>query len=388
MNLQGLVELVSRDELVRTLSDVVRIPSVNPYDELPGPGRREREVGDYLLQRLDQLGFETGEREIAPGRPNIWGRLRGSGDGPTVMLAGHMDTVTVEGYSDPFEPKVTEDRVYGRGSCDMKSAFATYLEIARILVETNIPLRGDLLIVGVADEEYQLRGSADMGWHGPFADYGIILEPTDLKICLAHRGDVAFKIRTFGASCHSSSPELGHNAITDMSQVLNALSSYDDELQAREHHPLCGAPRFSMNVIRGGTITHAIPDFCELEVDRRTLPHETPDIVYEEVRQKLDMVPGLKYELTEPHSVSLPLEVDQDCAIAQAARNAFRKVTGHVAGLGSCSGATDAPNFGFPTIVFGAGPFMTAHTLNEYAEINLIETVTKTVLGTVLELIE
>lgn len=387
-NHQNLIDKVSRDELIKTICDVVRIPSVNPYDNQPASGYREREMADYLLTRMKNLGLEVGEREIAPGRPNIWGRLRGQGDGPTIMLAGHMDTVTVEGYSAPFEARVTAERVYGRGSCDMKNSFAIYLEVARLLVDGKAPLRGDLLIVGVADEEYQLRGSADMGRHGPWADYGIVSEPTDLQVCVAHRGDVAFKIRTFGTSCHSTAPELGHNAILDMSRVLNALSSFDDELQKRETHPVCGSPRFSMNVIRGGTITHTIPDFCELEVDRRTLPHETPETVYAEVRQKLDSICGLTYELSEAHSVSLPLEIDPESAIVRATTKAFEDVTGRAASVGSSFGATDAPNFGFPTILFGAGPGKTAHTLDEYVEISQVETATKTILKTVLDVVE
>jgi acetylornithine deacetylase len=283
--LAALVDDIQLEAVVTDLCEMIRIRSENPFDGPPGEGFREKELGDFFLSRLSDLRFEVGSREIAPGRPNVWGRLKGRGSGPSLMFAGHLDTVGTEGYDAPFEPRVEHDRVYGRGACDMKAALAAYLEVARVPVESGRELCGDLVIAGTADEEWQLTGSRDIGQNGPRADFDLIGEPTSLKICPAHKGDYAIAIRTFGKSVHSSIPEEGLNAIEDMGRVISAFADYDRMLSAREPHPVCGHGRFSMGVIRGGTMVCTVPDFCELELDRRTLPGENWRLHHEGVQK-------------------------------------------------------------------------------------------------------
>ena len=122
---------MSQSTLVSDLQALVATPSINPFDgpaETPPP---EDAMARLYEQRLGELGLELGSQTVIDGRRNVWGRLRGSGDGPTVMLAGHLDTVGVAGYDQPFEPRVENGRVYGRGSCDMKAGLAAYLEVVR-----------------------------------------------------------------------------------------------------------------------------------------------------------------------------------------------------------------------------------------------------------------
>jgi acetylornithine deacetylase/succinyl-diaminopimelate desuccinylase-like protein len=107
---------------------MVAIPSVNPFGSKPTPGQREQEMAEFLLSKMAELGLETGSWAVAPDRPNVWGRLKGSGGGPTIMLAGHLDTVGVEGYEDGHQPHVSGGRIYGRGACDMKAALAATLK--------------------------------------------------------------------------------------------------------------------------------------------------------------------------------------------------------------------------------------------------------------------
>jgi len=370
---------------------MIRIRSENPFGKPPSEGYRERELGDFVLSRLNDLKFEIGSREIAPGRPNVWGRLKGRGSGPSLMLAGHLDTVGTEGYNEPFEPRVEHDRVYGRGACDMKAALAAYLEVARVLVESGIELSGDLIIAGTADEEWRLAGSRDIGRNGPWADFGLIGEPTGLKICPAHKGDYAVAIRTFGRAVHSSIPDEGHNAIEDMGRVINALADYDRALLARESHAICGHGRFSMGVIRGGTMVCTIPDFCELELDRRTLPGETGESIKSEYRNFLDTRLGcsgeIRYEFSEPLTEVPPLNVPMNSPIVQATVQAFKSVTGGMATVEAYTAATDAPNLGFPAIIFGPGSCEQAHSLCEFVNIAELETATKVYLQTAINMV-
>lgn len=170
--------------------------------------------------------MDTGWCEVAPGRPNVWGVLEGRGDGRSLMLAGHLDTVGSQSYPDAFVPKVESGRVHGRGSWDRKAALASYLGVVRLVQSSGIPLEGDLILAGIVDEEHHMIGSRHFGRHGPRADYGIIGEPTDLVICPAHKGQLGFSVRTCGNAVHSSKPEDGINAIEGMCKVIDALRSY------------------------------------------------------------------------------------------------------------------------------------------------------------------
>lgn len=383
----SLVAGFDREAAIRDLCNMIRIRSENPCDDEPREGYQEKEMGEYLSARLRELKFEVNSREIASGRPNVWGRREGSGGRPTLMLAGHLDTVGTEGYKDPFEPRIEHGRIYGRGSCDMKAALAAYLEVARLLVEHDIQLAGDLIIAGIADEEWKLNGSRDMGLSGPRADFGIIGEPTDLAICPAHKGQYAFTIKTFGKAVHSSVPEMGHNAIEDMAVIIDALKDYDQKLLQRKPDADCGHGRFSMGVVRGGSFVCTVPDYCELEVDRRTVPGETGETVRNEIKSILDAAAEVDYEIAPPMIEVDPLSVPRSSPVVTATVNAFESITGAPAAVQALPAATDAPNLGFPTIIFGPGTCEQAHSLCEYVEIRQLEVAAKTYLKTVLALL-
>ncbi len=255
-----------REAVVSDLCDMVSIRSENPFDGPPRPGYRENELGEFLLARLTDLNFEVGSREVAPGRPNVWGRLEARSKGPSLMLAGHMDTVGTGSYDNPFAPRVEHGRVYGHGSCDMKAGLAAYLEVARLLAKSGIQLGGDLLIAGTADEEWRLAGSRDMGRKGPGADFGIIGE-------------------------------------------------------------------------------------------------------------------------SEPLTEVAPLDVPVESPLAQATVRAFEAVVGEPAIVRAHAAATDAPNPGFPTIIFRPGSLEQAHSLCEFVEMNEIEIAAKTYLRVAMELL-
>jgi acetylornithine deacetylase/succinyl-diaminopimelate desuccinylase-like protein len=209
---------VDREALINDLANMIRIPSVNRFGEDDHLHPAEAAMANYFEKRLTELGLETSSRDISSGRRNVWGRLKGSGNGPTVLLAGHLDTVGVTGYDNAFEPKLKDGRIFGRGSCDMKAGFAAYLEVARILINSGKELSGDLIITGVVDEEHAMTGSQDFGINGPHVDYATVAEPTSLAICPAHKGQICMTIKTYGLAAHSSVPENGTNAIYHMAE--------------------------------------------------------------------------------------------------------------------------------------------------------------------------
>jgi acetylornithine deacetylase len=377
--------------LAATLAELIRIPSVNPFERPTRAGHREQELALDLIARLSALGLETGQREVAPGRPNIWGRLKGSGGGPTVMLAAHLDTVGTEGYLAAFDPQIAGGRVTGRGACDMKGAIACYLEVLHLLSAREIRLRGDLIVAGIVDEEHLQIGSAEMGRNGPHADFGIVGEPTGLKICPAHKGQLGVFIRTQGKATHSSRPELGVNAVEHMGAVIGHLSGLNAELQENgPRHPLCGTGRFSMNVIRGGSFVSGIPDFCEMEIDRRFLPGEEVGAILADYRDRLDAlareVPGLRAELSEPSLVVPALDVPVDSPLVAALAGAVEAVTGQPAEITAFPGGTDAPNLSFPCVICGPGALEQAHSADEFITIREMEQASEIYLRAILAL--
>ena len=386
-----LVALVDESRLVGDLSSMVSVPSVNPFDEPVTEECREQEFAESYLQHMNGVGLDTFKRDVADGRPNVFGRRHGSGEGPTVMLAGHLDTVGVEDYVDPFNPVVRNRKLYGRGSCDMKAALAAYIEVGRILDHAGLTLKGDLLIAGVADEEHMMLGSKDVSENGPIPDFAIVGEPTELEVCHAHKGQLCMHIKTFGKASHSSVPENGINAINHMADVIKSLGQYGDDLLARPAHPVCGHGKVTPCVINGGSISSSVPDYCELEVDRRTLAGESLESVIEEYRQLLDSlknsVPNFDYEIG-PHTLNnLPLDTPADSSVVTSIAEAYQHVLGKPAPVGAFPASTDAPHFLCPAVICGPGSINQAHTLDEYVSIDELCASARIYLRTVLNMI-
>ncbi len=390
-SLSAIFDLLDRDRLVSDLSNMIEIPSVNPFDEGARLGFREQEMAEFYLDQMSDLCMKVGSREVVPGRPNVWGILKGRGDGPSLMLSGHLDTVGTENYPEALRAKVANGRVYGRGACDMKVGLAAYLEVVRLIRKTDTELTGDLLITGLADEEHLMIGSRNLGQYGPWADFGIIGEPSSMALCPAHKGQLGFRIQTFGKAVHSSQPENGVNAIESMARVIEVLREYGAELMTRKAHQLCGHARSCPGVIRGGTIVSTVPDFCELEVDRRILPNEMAETVIEEYRHLLDTLAenssDFRYEIVGPTLDIAPLDIPIDSPIVKSVTKAYESVLGTKGTVIAFFGGTDAPNLGFPTLVFGPGAIAQAHSTNEFVETDDMVAATKIYLSTTLDLL-
>jgi len=386
-----LCDRIDQQRMVDDLVAMIAIPSMNPFQQAARKDYREQEMAEYYCDRMSDLGLDVGTRDVVPGRPNVWGVLKGRGNGPSLMLSGHLDTVGNEDYPDAFKPRVENNRVYGRGACDMKDALASYLEVVRLIREADLPLAGDLILTGIADEEDQMIGSRDLGNRGPWADYGIIGEPSDMTICSAHKGQVGYRVRSLGKAVHSSRPEDGVNAIEGITRIVEALKVFQQKLMASDRHRLCGHGRCCPSVINGGTIVSTVPDKCDLEIDRRTLPGETREDVYRELQDLIANVssahPQFKFEIDGPTIDVHPLDVPTDDPIVDTILSAYRFVTGNTIEPSAFFGGTDAPHFGFPTVIFGAGSLQQAHSIDEYVEIDEMVAATKVYLTTTIMLL-
>lgn len=389
---EDLEQGIDADWLRRTLQEMIQLRSENPFDNPPSPGFREKEMAEYMLDQMSNLGLEVESRPVQPDRPNVFGYLPGKDGDYTLMLAGHSDTALTTGYPNAYEERFEDGKVYGRGACDMKAALAAYLAVAKVLKDSNTQLKGNLILCANVDEEYQMLGSQAIGREGPRADQGIIGEPTSLQICPANKGRVSTKFITRGKAAHSSVPEEGVNAIANMAKIIHAFEDYPQELMGRSSHPLCGHGRFNIGVIQGGVQVNMVPDYCEVEVDRRTLPYEEKEEVYEEFHRQIrllsDQDPHFLYEITEPTWLIPPNEIPNDSPVVLALRDAHLHIFGSDPGVHAFVAGSDAPHMGFPTVVCGPGSIAQAHTTNEFVDLDEVVAAAKLYLFTAIQLLD
>ena len=263
---------IDREYLVGTLADLIRINSINPSLVPGAPG--EVAIATSVADRLRRLGLDVVTLESHPGRPSVIGTLRGAGGGRSLMLNAHLDTVGVDGMPDPLTPIVRDGKMHGRGAYDMKGSLAACLAAAKALVDANVALRGELVLAAVADEEYASLGTAEVARRVP-VQAAIVTEPTELDLCIAHKGFVWLEVETRGRAAHGSRFFEGIDANMHMGRFLARLDRFEQELRLRPPHPLVGPPSLHAPMLRGGTELSTYAARCVLGIERRTIPGET-----------------------------------------------------------------------------------------------------------------
>ena len=312
----------------RVLADLVKINSVNPSLAIGAPG--ESEIATYIAKELENLKLAVQRLASVPRRDSVVGVLKGSGGGKSLMLNAHIDTVGVEGMAEPFSAVVRDGKLYGRGAFDMKGAMAACIAAMKILVDNKIALRGDVVISGVADEEFTSIGMSDVIEAYP-VDAAIVTEPTHLQICLAHKGFVWLEIETSGRAAHGSRFELGIDANMHMGRFLAELDHYQQTLRSSAPHALVGPPSLHAATLRGGTGISTYAASCTLEIERRTIPGETEADVMAPLQKTIDRLaaadPNFKATL-KTTCVRDAFEVPRDASIVQTLAKASTAVLG------------------------------------------------------------
>jgi acetylornithine deacetylase len=288
------------DELQELIRDLVAIESVNP--DLVPTGSGEGRIAAFVASWLRSAGLSVSIVEPVPGRPSVVGIARGSGGGGSLMLNAHMDTVGPGGMSNPFSPLVRDGRVYGRGAYDMKASLAAIMLAARECV--SLGLRGDVIVCAVADEEVASFGTSAVleQFH---ADAGICCEPTELALCLAHKGFVWLEVETVGVAAHGSRAEVGVDAIALMAPVLVRVKDLENTLRIGRRHPLLGTGSIHASLIEGGQEMSTYPSHCVLKIERRTIPGESGKDEIDGARLLLERAPS---EVSPDHPLAVAVE--------------------------------------------------------------------------------
>ena len=265
-------------ELEELISRLVAIESVNP--DLVSSGSGEGAIASFVASWLRDAGLAVTVVEPQPGRPSVVGVLRGSGGGKSLMLNAHMDTVGAGGMVSPFSPRVSDGRIYGRGAYDMKASLAAIMLTAR--EASRLGLRGDLIVTAVSDEEVASMGTSAV-LKRYVTDFGIVTEPTELRLCVAHKGFVWLEVETTGVAAHGSRVDLGIDAVAAMGPILTGVRELGSRLRAGQRHGLLGTGSLHASLIAGGQEMSTYPDRCVLKLERRTVPGEDGASVLREI---------------------------------------------------------------------------------------------------------
>jgi len=365
---------VDRDDLIRTLGDLVRINSINPTLVPGAPG--EAEIAGFVARWLSDAGLEVRIDEPEPGRPSVEARLRGSGGGRSLMLNAHMDTVDVAGMAEPFSGDIREGKLFGRGAYDMKGSLAACMAAAKAIARSRTPLRGDLVVAAVADEEYGSIGTAGL-LRTLRTDAAIVTEPTSLRICRAHKGYLWIEVEVLGRAAHGSRVDLGVDANLRMGRFLVALEGLERELRTRSPHPLVGPPSLHAALLEGGSGLSTYAARSVVRIERRTIPGETEAGAVSEIEALLAALrredPSLQISLRTFFSRD-SFEIGPLAGIVQtldaAARTVLPAPPAHMGDTPWMDSALTA-GAGIETVVFG--PHGTgAHAAEEWVDVESV----------------
>ena len=360
---------------------LVRLNTTNP------PGN-ERPAVELIERRLRAAGFETHlvPYPVGENRNHLVARLRGDDSRPGLLFSGHVDVVPpgeVAWSVDPFGGEVRDERLYGRGSCDMKGGVAALVVAAEEIaaaVRDGFALHGDLVVAITADEERNCLGAEELVKESLFEGLGaaLVAEPTSLNLYIAEKGAFWMEVTFFGKTAHGSMPHLGANAIAPMVEFLGRWEQLYSTEEPR--HPLLGTPTLNFGVIRGGVKANVVPDRCTAELDMRTVPgvdhaelQRRAEALIAEICGRRAGTRGEVRVLSNREPVSCP----DDSPLARSLAGAVRELGGidtPPRGVPYCTEACIwVPALQIPAVICGPGDAGMAHQPDEFTPVAELE---------------
>ena len=370
--------------------ELIRIES---HSDAPG---REAQIGDFLVDWFGSRNVVARLQPVVDGRANVIARLPG-GDGPSLMLCGHLDTMPAGAMENAFSPRIEgEDAIlHGRGACDMKGAVAAMACTLVAIKKSGVPLRGDLVFAGTVDEESDALGAKRLIDEGILTTYAVVGEPTSLRLAVAHKGSSFIRVTLYGRGAHGSCPEKGVNAATHAARIAVALEEELRPQLAKRTHPLLGSSTVSVGRICGGTKPNIVAETCEIDIDRRILPSESNTV--EEIRALVDKicgdVDGLRFAVellpqsgVVPHG---PLETDPASPLAKSVAKACRELNldDEPIGVTYWTDGGVLATAGIETVVLGPGDIGLAHGPNEAVPIAELDEAARLYTSVALQLL-
>jgi succinyl-diaminopimelate desuccinylase len=346
--------------------------SLLQFDTINPPGQ-ERDCAQHAATLLQEWGFRIEKHEYAPARTSIVARAGGEGGKPPLCLTGHLDTVALGSRpwtKDPFSGETDGDRLYGRGSSDMKAGVAAILLAARAFKDKLAGTPGVVIVLTAAEEggcigSLELSKTALLGKAGAM----IVGEPTANYPYVGHKGSIKFHASFKGMSAHGSMPQLGVNAIYKAARAVAALEAFDFRAAP---HAVMGRPTMNVGTFSGGSGVNMVPDTASIGVDIRTVPGMSHDSLLDRLREtlgpdaQLEVFSNLQPVWTAPQTEWIG-RVFEICRSQLGKRPEPRTATY----------MTDAANLlkvyrGAPTVVLGPGEPELAHQTDEWCSMERI----------------
>jgi len=371
MNLKELVGAVQEAELVEYCREMVRIKSVNP----PGD---EMAMAEYVANVLKSIGLEVKLLKHSSSRASVLAILRGSGQAPALLYSAHLDTVPLgaeQWIHEPFAAETLDGKIWGRGSADMKGGLAALLVMAKIMANSGLSIKGDLIFAITAGEEVDSLGAKSVASYpglGPVQAI-IVPEPSYNDIYIAEKGALWLEISTYGKTAHGSMPALGKNAVMMMVELIKGLEKISIPF---ESHAMLGGFSMSINTISGGIKTNVVPDRCVVSIDMRTVPGQDhhdimarfQGLIKDLGKHDPDFKAAIEISNDRP-----PIETSPEEPVVKMMVDIVADITGELPIPKGVNYYTDAatltPAFKAPMIICGPGHPGLAHQPNEYVEI-------------------
>ncbi len=364
---------VEREKSIAFLQSLIRINSVNPKGN-------ELEVAKKIAAYAEEGGLQTEIKAFTKGRANIVVRLEGKDSSRApLVFSGHLDTVPIGDTPwkyDPFSGEISDGKIYGRGSCDMKGGVAAIIEAMIRLKQANEKTEADIIFAGTAGEEVDCLGARELMKDKSIHHAGaiVIAEPSNGRVFSAHKGALWLEIVVYGKTAHGSMPEQGVNAIVHMNNVLNKLMEY--RFPYEKEHALLGKPSLNISTITGGVKTNVVPDQCVVTLDIRSIPEIKHETILDNIQAILDEIHADNEDFHAVLTVKNDLpalgnEENQPFIKSALELNAaLNKIHPTEAGANYY---TDGSVFGsflnIPIIIYGPGDERLAHQPNEYVDI-------------------
>jgi len=385
------MSIVTPEEVIDFISDLVRIDSVTPW--LVEGGAGEAEVVDYFINWLADIPVEVEIQEIEPGRMNLIATLRGTGGGPSLCLNAHADTVGYAGWPDEaLVPRLDGDRLYGLGAGDDKGCCAIALFVLRHLALNGPKLRGDLIVACVADEEGVSIGSEHLV-KTMKPDYAVVIEADALpRVVVEHQGFGWIDVVIHGRAAHGSTPDQGVDAIVGLADVITRLHEWDQRYFAITPEPRNGKTVFHTGTIQGGTDYATYPSKATLGIEIGTQPGETLQDRVREIEAIVAIVaermPGLRGEVN--------VRLDREPFLAEGHERLLASLHGAAAlrlgtrldevGFNAWTDAALMQAAGTPTVMLGplGGNF---HSPNEWVSISEVVATVDILAGAAVDLL-
>ncbi|MBL7861700.1 MAG: peptidase [Cyclobacteriaceae bacterium] len=399
------------NEATSFLQQLVQQPSVQG---------NERGVQDLVIQKLSELQLQVdvwdpGMEELMKhpyfvasrvnyiGSPNVVGVLRGQGGGKSIILNGHIDVVpegdATKWNQHPFSGYIEGNKMYGRGTTDMKGGNVALLLAMEAIIKTGIKLKGDVIFESVIEEESGGVGTLATLIRGYKADAAIIPEPTNMKLFIKQQGSMWFRVVVEGRSAHGGTRYEGVSAIDKAWKIYEAIMKLEATRNAAIKDPLYKHVSIPLPInvgkIQGGSWPSSVPDLVTLEGRIGVGPHEAMNEVKQQlfacIKKANDQDDWLREHPAQLEFFGaqwVPNYMERDHPFVTELINNFQSVYNREIAIEASPWGTDGGLLGtvggIPTLIIGPGETKVAHYPNEFIDLNEVMKAAKLFANTIL----